>query len=257
MMPSEINLAAKREIRTFPNLEKASLEAADLIEAAAGAAISDKGFFTLVLTGGQDVRLLYQYLGGAPYSSHQSWQNIHFFWGDERWVAADHQESNQAMARELMLDRVIAPHANLHPVPVELSSPEEAAAAYERELRAFFAPHPELTNGRYPCFDCILLGMGKDGHTASLFPDSPLLLEEERWVVAVTDPAGEPRVPRITMTLPVFNSGREVLFLTSGPEKKSILDRLSADSSAAAKQAPAARVQPEGGLRWFHADEAA
>jgi 6-phosphogluconolactonase len=243
------------DLRTFSSREKASLAAADLIEAAAGAAINDKGFFTLVLTGGADVRLLYEYLGGSPYSSRLSWQDIHFFWGDERCVAPDHPESNHAMARELLLAKVIAPLANVHRMPAEVTPPEKAAEEYEKALRAFFAPHPGLTDGRFPCFDFLLLGMGRDGHTASLFPGSPLLQEEALWVAAVAEPAGQPPVPRITLTLPVLNSAREILFLTTGQEKKIILDQIAADPQTASQQFPAARVRPAGDLRWFHAAE--
>jgi 6-phosphogluconolactonase len=253
---TEIETLLNFDLRTFSNQEKASLAAADLIEAAAGAAISDKGFFTLVLTGGGSVRLLYEYLGGSPYSSRLSWQDIYFFWGDERCVAPDHPDSNHAMARKLLLAKVIAPLANVHRMPGELSPPEKAAEEYEKTLRAFFAPHPGLTNGRFPCFDLLLLGMGRDGHTASLFPGSPLLQEKERWVAAVAEPVGSPPVPRVTLTLPVLNSAREILFLTAGPEKKIILDQIAIDSQTAAQRFPAARVRPAGDLRWFHAAEA-
>jgi 6-phosphogluconolactonase len=255
-MKPDTDALLEYDLRTFPTLETASLAAADLIEAAAGAAISDKGFFTLVLTGGADVRLLFEYLGGPPYSSRLSWQEIHFFWGDERCVAPDHPDSNHAMARELLLAKVIAPLVNVHRMQAELAPPEKAAMEYEKTLRAFFAPHPGLTNGRFPCFDLLLLGMGSDGHTASLFPGSPLLLEEERWVAGVAAPAGEPPVPRVTLTLPVLNSAREILFLTAGPEKKTILDQIIIDQQAAAQRFPAARVRPAGDLRWFHAAEA-
>jgi 6-phosphogluconolactonase len=243
----------KPATRIFSNLETASLAAADLVETAARAAISEKGFFTLVLTGGGDVRLLYQYLGEPPYSSRMAWRQIHFFWGDERCLPPDHPESNYLMARKLLLAKVIAAPENTHRMPAELTPSERAAEEYEKELRSFFAPHPELTDGQFPRFDLILLGMGEDGHTASLFPGSPLLREGERWAAAVAEPVGEPPVERITLTLPLLNNAKKVLFLTGGAEKKAILDRIMAEPEDAAGKFPAARIRPAGELTWFHA----
>jgi 6-phosphogluconolactonase len=242
----------KPAIRTFSNLEAASLAAADLIEAEAGRFIAEKGFFSLVLTGGEEVRLLYEYLANPPYSSRLAWQAIHFFWGDERCLPPDHPESNYAMASRLLLKKVIAPTDNIHRMPGE-KAPREGAREYEETLRGFFAPHPGLTDGRFPRFDFLLLGMGEDGHTASLFPGSPLLREEKLWAAAVAEPAGEPPVPRITLTLPILNLARTVLFLTAGPSKKALLDEIISHPEAAAAKLPAARVRPEQAPWWFHA----
>jgi 6-phosphogluconolactonase len=241
------------ELNVFPNLAAASMAAIDLIEAASIAAIADKGFFTLVLAGGGTPRLLYQYLAAPPCLNRSiNWPGVHFFWGDERCVDPGLPESNYTAARELLLDKVNPPPRNVHRILVEVAPPAMVARAYEEELRAFFAPHPLLFKGLFPQFDFILLGMGNDGHTASLYPGSPVLQEEKLWVAAVPEPAGEPAVPRITLTLPVLNSARAVLFLTTGPEKKAILDEIATDPDTAAHRYPAARVRPSQ-LTWLHA----
>ncbi len=238
----------------FPDLAAASSAAVDLIEAAAVAAIADKGFFTLVLTGGTTPRLLYQNLADHPGRDHNlNWQDVHFFWGDERCMAPDQSASNYALARELLLDKITFPGEHAHRIPADVARPEMAAQAYEDELRRFFSPHPDLLSDSFPCFDLILLGMGTDGHTASLFPGSPVLKEKTLWVAAVPEPTGRPAVPRITLTLPVLNQARLVIFLTAGAQKKTIIEKIAADHDSAAGRYPAAMVQPPQ-LDWLHAE---
>jgi 6-phosphogluconolactonase len=244
-MPSEIDI--------YPNLAAASMAAIDLIEKTAIEAVAAKGFFTLVLAGGSTPRLLYQYLTAPCLDRCLNWPQVHFFWGDERCVDPDRPESNYALARELFLEKINPQPSSVHRIPVEYGPPPIVARAYEEELRAFFAPHPDLVSGSFPSFDLILLGLGNDGHTASLFPGSPALKEEKLWVTAIADPAGEPAVPRITLTLPVLNSARSVLFLTAGAKKKAIWDEIAADPETAARRYPAARVRPAR-LRWLHAE---
>jgi 6-phosphogluconolactonase len=239
------------EIRTYANLELAALKAADLVQKTAAAAIRRQGFFTLVLAGGTTPRRLYEVLAAPPYSSRQPWQDFHVFWGDERCVAPGRPESNFEMAKKALLERVIIPAANVHRIRTELEPPE-AAGAYEQELRDFFALHPERTAGGFPRFDLVLLGMGEDGHTASLFPGAEALEEEEKWVAAV-GPRGEPEVARITMTLPVLNNADNVLFLIAGTIKQTIMREIIDRPEAAADRFPAARVQPKGRLYWFAA----
>jgi len=242
-------------ISTFPNLAAASIAALDAIEAVTIAAVAEKGFFTLVLAGGATPRLLYQYLAAPPCLSRSiNWPEGHFFWGDERCVAPDRPESNYGQAKELLLDKINPMPGRVHRMLVECAPPAMVAQAYEEELRAFFAPHPKLLAGDFPCFDLIILGMGADGHTASLFPGSPALEEKKQWVTAVSAPAGKPAVPRITLTLPVLNHARTVIFLTAGPAKGNILDEIAADPEKAANRYPAARVTPER-LHWLHAEK--
>jgi 6-phosphogluconolactonase len=170
------------------------------------------------------------------------WAQTHFFWGDERYVPPDDVHSNFRMFREALLDRVRVPAENVHPMPTGLARPEDAASAYERTLRQFFASGP-------PAFDLILLGLGDEGHTASLFPGSPALLEKDRWVVAV-DVQAKPHL-RLTLTLPVLNCAHKVFFLVSGAGKREVIAALDREPELAATRYPAARVQPQGRVVWF------
>ncbi|MGH7752826.1 MAG: 6-phosphogluconolactonase, partial [Gemmatimonadales bacterium] len=166
----------------------------------------------------------------------------HFFWGDERYVPPDDPRSNCRMAKEAWLDRIAVPPENVHPMPTNFLDPDEAARRYETTLRRHF-PAP------WPRFDLILLGMGADGHTASLFPRSPALEERERWVVSVRAPV-EPSV-RLTLTLPVINQAAAVWFLVSGEDKAEALRKVLTDE-AAVEAPPAARVRPvQGALIWW------
>jgi 6-phosphogluconolactonase len=184
------------------------------------------------------------------------WSRVHVFWGDERCVPPDHPDSNYRMAREALLDRVLLPEANVHRIEGELG-PEEAAVAYERTLRAFFVEHSGEGGGAAaPRFDLILLGMGKDGHTASLFPGHPVLEETKRWVAAVAVPAIAPALPRVTLTLPVLNVAGGVTFVVAGREKREVLRAVLDNPETARDLYPAAMIQPRGRLTWL-LDEAA
>jgi 6-phosphogluconolactonase len=177
------------------------------------------------------------------YRTETPWDHVHLFWGDERYVPADHPLSNYRMTRETLISHVPIPAANVHPVPTNLLTPQAAAAAYDAELRKFFGSAP-------PAFDVTLLGIGPEGHTASLFPGSPALEEKKKWVEAVTAQAAPPN--RLTFTLPVLNQSRNTYFLAAGAEKKEILDAIRAESDPAHSQYPAARIQPvDGRVLWF------
>ncbi len=173
--------------------------------------------FTLVLSGGATPRPVYEVLAKRLLKGGVQWQGTHVFFSDERMLPAGHPQRNETMARESLLDRIPLPEENVHPVPVA-ATPEESATLYEQEIGAAF--------GSPPCFDLVLLGMGPDGHTASLFPDSPALMEGNRWAVAVPAPEMKPRVPRVTLTLPVLNASSRVLFLVSQQGKESALERV-------------------------------
>ncbi|UCD71276.1 MAG: 6-phosphogluconolactonase, partial [Syntrophobacterales bacterium] len=187
----------------------------------------------------------------------------HFFWGDERYVPRDHPDSNFAMAFRVLISRVPIPSQNVHRIPVEVEHPEGAAEAYERILREFlWSPKKADTHSRtphggelFPAFDLILLGVGKDGHTASLFPGDQALEEENRWVVAVHSPYGFPPVPRITLTLPVINRAGCILFTVSGSGKREVLRSILEDPDSAAHLYPAARVNPQGRVVWLIDEE--
>ena len=204
-------------------------------------AIARAGRFAVALSGGNTPRALYAKLAGEVLRSRIAWDRWHFFWGDERSVPADHPDSNYRMAYEALLSRVPVPAANIHRIETE-RGPAEAAAAYEAALRDFFAP----PRGGFPRFDLILLGIGEEGHTASLFPGSAALEERERLVVAVY--VEKLKTDRITFTLPVLNSAAEVAFLVSGKSKAEAVK----ETLRGAADLPAARVAPaDGRLLWL------
>ena len=178
-------------------------EAAERILRAGQKAVADEGRFALLLSGGQTPRRLYALLGSAEYNDRLDWSRTHLFWGDERAVPLSDLQSNYRMVAETLLSRVVIPEDHIHRIRTELPS-EEAAASYERELRGFFAGPPR--------FHVALLGMGTDGHTASLFPGSPALREQKRLVVATAKGS----IGRISLTLAALNATREVLFLLTG-----------------------------------------
>ncbi|MGD9338197.1 MAG: 6-phosphogluconolactonase, partial [Syntrophobacterales bacterium] len=176
----------------------------------------------------------------------------HIFWGDERCVSPDHPDSNFAMAFETLISKAPLPSENVHRVTTEGDLPKAAAREYEKSLREFFqdTAHARVPLA-FPSFDLILLGLGKDGHTASLFPGEPVLEEKIRWVVAVAGTSASPAVPRVTLTFPVINQARCVLFLASGSDKRDVFQKILGSPESAAQHYPAARVRPSGSLLWF------
>jgi 6-phosphogluconolactonase len=211
-------------------------------------AMAKGGAFSVALSGGSTPRTLYRRLAEAPYRESFPWSRAHWFWGDERFVPPDDALSNYRMVREAMLSLVPVPAGNIHAVPTERTSPDAAATAYERDLKAFYGA--EHLDSARPLFDVVLLGLGEDGHTASLFPGTSVLEERKKWVAAVIGAKSE---ARITMTYPVLDSTRHVAFLVTGKEKASILARLRRGDETL----PAAHVHPlAGGLHIF-ADSAA
>lgn len=240
----------KPEIHRFPNLSDLSRAAAEYICEIAGEAVSKRGVFTIVLSGGTTPRLLYEELAKEPHASRVDWQRTHLFWGDERCVPSDSPDSNYSSALQALISKVDVPPANIHRIPASAGSPEAGAKEYEKSLResfqTFAKPDPATS---FPSFDLVLLGLGADGHTASLFPGDAALEEKTRWVVAVEGSRASPPVQRITLTLPVINEARCVLFLVSGSNKlKAVQEILNTPHNATY---PAAHVQPLGKLLWF------
>ena len=197
---------------------------------------ANDGRAAICLTGGSSPKQLYQLLATEPYRNRVPWQRVHWFIGDERFVPADDPRNNMAVARRLFLDRC-APVANIHPIPTDTTSPDEAARRYESELQAFYGA--ERLDPEKPLFDLVLMGVGPDGHTASLFPGYPAMAESVRWVVGVPEAHVEPFLPRVTLTLPALGSCREMLFEVAGAEKRAILTRVLADENLPANRAHA------------------
>jgi 6-phosphogluconolactonase len=230
---------ASAEIRTFASAETL---AHDVAEWLCGLAQASDRAFAVSLSGGSTPRRLYEYLAAPEIVSRFPWSRAHWFWGDERFVPHDHPDSNFRMARDAFLSQVPVPGDNIHAVPTERVSPEEAAAAYETTLKRFYGADT-LAPDR-PLFDVTLLGIGDDGHTASLFPGQPALQETRRWAVAVIGAKAE---ARITLTYPVLDSSRDVAFVVTGQEKRQVVARAQAGD----RTLPAAVVCPIGRLHWF------
>jgi 6-phosphogluconolactonase len=206
------------------------------------------GRVAICLSGGSSPKQIYQLLATDPYRHHIPWHRVHWFIGDERFVTAGDPLHNMSMARRTFLHQC-APAANIHPIPTDLADPAEAARCYERELQSFYGSN-DLDPAR-PLFDLVLVGVGPDGHTASLFPGYPAIEETRRWVVDVPKANVAPFVPRVTLTLPALNSCREMLFAIAGPEKRAVLTRLLDGENL-----PANRAHAIGETIWL-ADKAA
>ena len=235
MAPSD-----NRHVISVSDAEALAKAAADRILARI-AANGDR--VAICLTGGSSPQRLYQLLATEAYRSQIPWQRVHWFIGDERFVPSDDPLNNMATARRTFLD-LCAPAANVHPIPTDTADPEQAARRYEHELQSFYGAHQ--LDSTWPLFDVVLMGVGPDGHTASLFPDYPALDETERWVVGVPQAHVEPFVPRVTLTLPALNSCREMLFEVSGADKRAILTRVLAGENL-----PANRAHSMGATIWL------
>ncbi len=224
-------------------------QAANRFVEVAARALAEYGTFRVALSGGQTPQRLYARLAAEPFRSRVDWARVHVFWGDERCVPPDHADSNYRLARELLLSRVPLVPENVFRMRGESADPDLAAAEYAGELQTAFG----LKRGERPRFDLILLGMGADGHTASLFPHSPALREVTRLAVAVYVDAVKGY--RLTLTLPVLNNAAAVLFLVSGGDKAERLRAVLGGKPSHA--APASLVRPERGTLHWIVDKAA
>jgi 6-phosphogluconolactonase len=222
-------------------------DAAALAQAAAERVIAridaNSGRIAICLTGGSSPKLLYERLGADPYKSRIPWDRVHWFIGDDRFVPAGDPLNNMGVARRIFLDR-LAPAGNVNPIDTDAASPDAAARGYEAELKSFYGA--DRLDPAKPLFDLVLMGVGPDGHTASLFPGFPAVDETERWVVGVDGANVAPLVPRVTLTFPALGSCREMLFEVSGPDKRAILTRVLAGDDL-----PAGRAQAMGKTVWL------
>ncbi len=217
------------------------MQAGQAAVSAINESVRGTGRCSLVLSGGNTPRTLYGLLA-SKFRDQIPWAQVHVFWGDERYVSPGDPESNYRMAKETLLDRVPCPAGNVHPMPTHFPSPDAAARDYEKTLRTYFG-----TN--WPHFDLSFLGIGEDGHTASLFPGSPALGEQTRWVVAVETPANPP--VRLTLTLPALTRAASIYVLVTGSKKGSTLHHVLAGPPDP-NTYPAAGVRlTEGTLIWW------
>lgn len=240
-------MSSPRTIRVLPTAADLFRGAAEEFVRAGRAAIAEQGRFTVALSGGSTPRSLYSLL--AKDYADFAWSRTFLFFGDERHVPPDHPDSNYRMVNEALLTKVPIPGGNVHRVRAESPAAAAAASEYEERLRSFF----ELQPGEFPRFDLILLGMGPDGHTASLFPDSEGLKEQSRLVIA--NWVEKFKTHRITFTFPVLNHAAEVMFLASGADKADMVRQVLEGKNT--PRFPAQQVQPEGRLLWMVDEEAA
>jgi 6-phosphogluconolactonase len=232
-------------LQIFPNQEALSLAAASLFVQQARQAVAARGRFSVALSGGHTPRRTYDLLARLPLRDQVPWDRVHVFWGDERCVSLDDPRSNFWLAHLTFLNRVPIPPAQAHPICCQ-GSPEEGADRYEHELLGFF--------GEDPRFDLVFLGLGENGHTASLFPHTAVLKERSRWAAAVF-PAGQD-LPRVTLTAPVINRAAVVAFLVTGASKAGVLREVLYGPHDP-DRLPAQLILPqEGELLWL-ADRAA
>lgn len=244
MLPSDLT------IQVFPDLASTAQAAAGIFQDSARRAMRARRKFFVMLSGGSTPKMIYATLAAAR---RIDWGKVHFFWGDERCVSPEHSESNFRMAHEslfLHLDRPL----NIHRMRGEIL-PWDAAADYEAEIRAAFGIAQDVADDP-PAFDLVLLGMGEDGHTASLFPGSSALQETTRWVTWVEHAhPPPPLLPRLTVTLPLINAARQVVFVVTGESKSQRVAQILGPHSD--QDLPAAQVRPRPGKLIWLLDQAA
>ena len=244
------------DVRIWPNADELAAQAADFIITRAREAIAARGRFTLVFTGGSTPERAYTLLAQPHMATQIDWAKCFLFWGDERFVPSDDARSNYGMAWRTLLEpiRASVPMLNIWPMPTEARDPAQGADLYADALAQFFALPPHADP---PSFDLVLLGLGDDGHIASLFPGHPTLEVADRWVVSSPPGTLPPPVDRITLTFPVLNAAREVLFIVSGASKAEAVHDIL-EGSPVIQQRPAVGIRPAGGaVTWLLDKDAA
>ena len=228
--------------------DKLSEKGAEIFYKSAKEAAHQKGYFAVAISGGSTPRAMHRILAQEPYLSKTPWHQVHIFWVDERMVPFDHPDSNYGAAQKDLMSMIPIPADQVYPMPA-MMRPEEGADLYQTKLKTFFQDLGSLD----PVFDLIILGIGTDGHTASLFPGQHSNQEADRWVLSVK--GGQPDVFRLTLTYAVLNSARHILFLVSGDAKAAVVKTLIEDRHA---QLPAAKIQPlNGKMTWLLDQKAA
>ena len=241
-------------VQIFPNTEYLARSAVEIFIQLAEQSIAEHGVFRVALSGGSTPLSLYALLASEPFSERVDWSRVHFFWGDERCVPPDNPDSNFYRAKQTLFDNVPVPETNIFRIPAELR-PEQAAELYEEVLLRYFSEVEEDDIRSRARFDLVLLGMGDDGHTASLFPGTPAIHEQVRWVAAQW--VDKLAAWRITLTPAILNRAAQVLFLVSGEGKSYTLQRVVYGSYQPDRY-PAQVIRPEDGeVRWLVDERAA
>ena len=245
-MPIE-NIQKDRIVLIWKDLDTLSVASAHFFVTECNRCIHENGRFVVALSGGSTPKKLYELLASPVFTRNIPWRRVFLFWSDERFVPHSNAESNYRMVKESLLERIDIPAKNVFPVPVN-GPPEKAALQYETRIQNFF-------KGSSPTFDFLLLGVGGEGHTASLFPGSELLNERRRWVKEVWVP--QKQTHRITFTLPIINKARQILFLVSGREKATVISKVLS-KKVTRDLLPVQKVKPaKGNTMWMLDEEAA
>lgn len=243
-MEAVVTDSTDTEIIIVDTPQELALDVARHISRLALTCIEGSGRFTIALSGGSTPKALYELLASSPFHDEMPWEDTFFFFGDERCVPHESSESNFNMASAALLKRAPIPPENVFPTEMQDTSPEESAGLYEKRLKEFFA----LSDGQFPVFDLILLGLGDDGHTASLFPGSKAL--EEAHHLCVANYVEKFKAYRITLTLPVLNNAAQVAFLVTGAGKAPVVNDILTEKKELAY--PAMLVSPlTGTLKWY------
>lgn len=232
-----------KQVEVLPSMAALIERSLELVLSEMHSSICDRGHCTIALSGGSTPKPLYEAIANQDLP----WEKIHVFWGDERYVPSDHPDSNQNMARRAWLDKVSIPPANIHAMPTDAGNPVADASKHEAELREFFQTPP----GEFPALDIVLLGMGDDGHTASLFPHTEAVLVSDRLITV----GNKDSQPRLTFTAPLINSARCVIFVVAGASKRPALAQVFAPQGDEMAY-PSRLIQPLGEL-WWLLDESA
>ncbi len=248
-MSAEPSANPGREILVCPDPEAVASEGARTFVRLAREAIQERGRFAVALSGGSTPRRLFEILATPEFKAQLDWEHVHLFWGDERYVPSDDPKSNFRMTLETLLSQVAIPPANVHRIRTELSPAEAVATNYEAEIARSFASAGYESPGKFPAFDLIFLGLGKNAHTASLFPFSKALQEDSHLVTA--DYVSEVGMWRITMTAALINAARNLVFLVCGKDKAQVVrDVLVGDYDP--ERRPAQLIQPtRGQVTWI------
>jgi 6-phosphogluconolactonase len=246
------------QVRVYRDAAEVALKAARHFARLADQYVVGSGRFTVALSGGSTPRAMFSLLAEAPFADTVPWASIYFFWGDERCVPPDHADSNYRMARETLLAKVPVPAENVFRIPAELPEPERAAQEYAETLRGFFARQPSASGtaplAGFPRFDLIFLGMGPDGHTASLFPGTAALGVSDQTVVA--NYVEKFKAHRVTLTAPAINNARNVTFVVAGPDKAEALAEVL-EGEHRPELYPSQLIHPHHGSLLWMVDEAA
>ena len=239
-MDTSTHSATKVTILVSRSSDQAYTDAAEFILRSAEQAIANRGTFTIALSGGSTPKRLYELLASPSWRDRIPWSKIDFFWGDERYVPPTDSSSNYRMTNEAMLEKVNVPAGRIHRVPTELEPPETAAESYENEIKRVLP----TSGSAVPEFDLVLLGLGTNGHVASLFPFQPALHEKSKLVIS--EYIEEVKMTRISLTFPVINSAKDILFLSLGPDKASVIQEVLTGKPDP-ERLPAQYVQAEHG----------